>query len=402
MSKKLRNRFLALTCVLIFIGLGALYYTNWVVQRPFAIILFVGDGLTTSQLPAARLYRDGADHRLQIESLPHVAILTTYANDFAVSDPAAAASALATGQRVNNRTLSVDPAGNPLPALFELAQRSGRVTGLVTNAALTDPAPAAFYAKTETPLDHLEVARQLVDDIDLSVILGGGESSFLPEGKDGTRTDGRDLMLEMRRQGYEVVRSERELSDTPGWKFPRVFGVFSRGNLEFAGEDQGRLGQPTLAELVTRAISLLQYNPQGYLLVVDASLIAKAAGHNEGERVLREINELDRAVSAALRYAGEDALIIVTGKQSVGGFHLNGYPFKNDRGVSVLGTNADGVPLITWSSGPGSEGQPTAANTAAAIGTVEDTIAVSTGPGSESLQGFKDNTDVFRVIQENL
>ncbi len=402
MTKRSRNRFLALICILAFIGLGALYYTNWVVQRPFAIILFVGDGLTSGQLPAARLFQDGADHRLRLETLPHLALLTTYANDFAVSDAAAAASAFATGHRVNNRNLAVDPSGNPLPGLFELAQRSGRATGLVTNSALTDPSPAAFYAKTETPLDHLELARQLVDDIDLSVILGGGESSFLPESKDGSRTDGRDLVLEMRKQGYEIVRSENELDAAPAWRSPRVFGMFGLGNLEFADEDPPRPGQPTLAAMVTRAISLLQYNPKGYLLVVDAGLIAKAAGHNEGERVLREIVELDRAVAAALRYAGDNALIIVAGKQSVGGFHLNGYPFKNDRGVSIFGDNADGIPLITWSTGPGSESEPAAANAAAAINTAEDTIAVSTGPGSEALQGFKENTDVFRVIRDNL
>ncbi len=402
MSKKLRNRFLALTCVLGFIGLGGLYYTNWVVQRPFAIILFVGDGLNTSLLPAARLYGGGADHRLRLESLPHLAILSTYANDFAVPDAASAASAIATGQRVNNRSLAIDPAGNPLPALFELAQRSGRATGLVTNAALTDAATAAFYGKTDSPLDHLELARQLVDDIDLSVILGGGEASFLPESKDGARTDGRDLMLEMRKQGYDIVHSEAELERTPAWQFPRVFGMFGRGNLEFAGDDQIRLGQPTLAEMTTRAISLLQYNPKGYLLIVDAALIGKAAHHNEGERVLNEIRELDSAVGAAIRYAGDEALIIVAGKQSIGGFTLNGYPFKNDRGVSILGVNADAVPLITWSTGPGSESEPTAVTTPAAIGTASDAIATSIGPGSERLQGFKDNTDVFGTIKDNL
>ena len=402
MSKKRRNRFLALTCVLVFIGLGALYYTNWVVQRPFAIILFVGDGLNTSLLPAARLYQGGADHRLRLESLPHLAVLTTYANDFAVPDASSAASALATGQRVNNRNLSIDAAGNPLPALFELAQRAGRATGLVTNTALTDAATAAFYAKTDNPLDHLELARQLVDDVDLSLVLGGGEASFLPESKDGSRTDGRDLMLELRKQGYDIVRSEADLTRTPAWQFPRVFGMFGRGNLEFSGDDQIRLGQPSLAEMTTRAIRLLQYNPSGYLLIVDAGLIAKAAHHNEGERVLAEIQELDRAVGAALRYAGDKALIIVAGKQSIGGFNLNGYPFKNDRGVSILGVNADSVPLITWSTGPGSDTEPAAVTTAAAIGTAADAIATSTGPGSERLQGFKESTDVFSVIAENL
>ena len=41
MNKKNRNRFLALVCLLIFLGLGGLFYVNWVVQRPFGVILIL-------------------------------------------------------------------------------------------------------------------------------------------------------------------------------------------------------------------------------------------------------------------------------------------------------------------------------------------------------------------------
>ena len=92
---KLRNQLLALVCLLVFIGLGFLYFRTWVVQKPFAIILFVGDGLTTRTLSAARQFNRGAEHRLELESFPHVALLTNYANDFAVPDAAAATAALA-------------------------------------------------------------------------------------------------------------------------------------------------------------------------------------------------------------------------------------------------------------------------------------------------------------------
>jgi hypothetical protein len=50
MSKKLRNRFIALVCLLAFAGVGVLFYANWVVQKPFAIVLFLTDNLTTSTL----------------------------------------------------------------------------------------------------------------------------------------------------------------------------------------------------------------------------------------------------------------------------------------------------------------------------------------------------------------
>jgi len=108
MNKKTRNRLLALGCLLVFLALGALFYINWVVQRPFAVIVFLADNLTPSVLTPARNYQGGADHRLQLEQLPNFALLATHANDFAVADAAAAASSIATGQKGNNGVLGVN------------------------------------------------------------------------------------------------------------------------------------------------------------------------------------------------------------------------------------------------------------------------------------------------------
>lgn len=415
MSKKLRNRFLALFCLLVFVAAGFLFYTSWVVQRPFAIILFVGDGLTTGMVAPARIYHDGAQSRFGFEHLPHLALLTTYANDFAVPDAPSAASALATGRKVNNGVLSLDAAGKPLTSLVDLAQKSGRSVGLVSNSSLTDPTLAAFYAKSADPQDRAALAAQLVGR-NLDLILGGGSDDFLPESKEGRRSDGRDLLLEFRQRGYDIVRDRSALLDIPEWRAPRVFGVFRGGSLDFADIAERAGAQPSLSDLLRQAISRLQFNPKGYLLVVDAGLIAKASAANDGERTLREIAELDRAVATALQYAGEKALVIVTGKQSVGGMRMNGFPFKNDRGMSVIGINSQNLPFITWSTGPGAAApkdpaspdqpqkpvEPSAVPTPEAIGVAEDVIAISTGPGSEKLQGFRDNTDVFKVVSENL
>jgi len=415
MSIRARNRFIALTCLLAFIGLGFLFYVNWVVQKPFAIILFLTDNLSTSTITAARIYEGGSDNRLHLEKLPHLGLLTTQANDFAVSDSAAAATAIATGQKVNNRSVGVDSAGKALVNLIDLARKQSRAIGLVSNASISDITPAVFYAKTGNPHDSLAISTQLVDSANLDVILGGGGADFIPEHKDGRRKDGRDLMLEMRGKGYEIARNKSELENTPAWKAPRLLGIFSSGNLAFADEIESAGSQPSLAEMVQQAIQLLQYNRKGYLLIVDAGLVGKAAIQNEGERMLRELLTLDKAVAAAMGYAGENALVLVAGKQNIGGMKLNGYPFRNDRGVAVVGINSQGIPSITWSTGPGSRSQtpatdsvpspanePSAYPTPVAVGVAEDGIIVGSGPGSELLQGFKDNTDVFRVVSERL
>jgi hypothetical protein len=89
---KLRNRLLALFCLLVFIGFGFIYFHTWVVQKPFGMILFVTDGLSTNSLTATRLYQGGASGRLTVESFPRLALVRNSANDYAVSDAASAAS----------------------------------------------------------------------------------------------------------------------------------------------------------------------------------------------------------------------------------------------------------------------------------------------------------------------
>src|SRR5213596_2283945 len=97
---KRRNQLLALFCLLLFVAFGVFYVRLWVVQKPFGIMLFVCDGLVARHLTAARLFEGGADHRLALESFPHLALLRNDARDFAVPDAAAAATAFATGVKV--------------------------------------------------------------------------------------------------------------------------------------------------------------------------------------------------------------------------------------------------------------------------------------------------------------
>jgi alkaline phosphatase len=148
---KWRNQLLALLCLLAFAGIGVLYFQHWVIRKPFGIILFIGEGLSPARLAPARTYEGGAGTRLNLDSMAHLALLMNYSKDFAAPDQAAAATAIATGVKVANRALAVGADGKPLKSIVELARERGRATGLVTDAKLTDPTCAAFYAHTSEP-----------------------------------------------------------------------------------------------------------------------------------------------------------------------------------------------------------------------------------------------------------
>ena len=424
---KWRNQLLALFCLILFAAFGVFYFQYWVVQKPFGIILFVGEGLEPGRLAATRVYAGGADTSLSLDSMPHVALVRNYSNDFATPDRAAAATALATGLKVNNKSIGANSDGAPVANLIELAHRAGRATGLVTDGSITNPTAAAFYAHSSDSAGATETARQLVEGAKLDLVLGGGAREFLPEVKNGTRKDGRDLLLEVRRKGFDLVRLKAELEAIPDWRRPKLFGVFSPDELAFADKIEARSEQPGLPDMVRRAIELLQYNRAGYLLVVDASLMRKAAEQNDGEHTLAEMVEFDRAVAIARRYAGPKSTIVVCGDVAVGGLSLNGYPFRKDRGIAILGLNSAGDPWLSWASGPNggkyygaaklTPDPPSSDATASsprilqepgafyaptALDSVDDVVAFGIGPGAEGLHGSIDNTAIFQIIRDLL
>jgi len=419
---KWRNQLLALFCLLAFAGLGVLYFQHWVIRKPFGIILFVVEGLAPDRLAPTRAYAGGAGTHLSLDSMPHVALLTNYSKDFATPDQAAAATAIATGSRVPNGAIAMNGDKKPIPSIIELARQYGRATGLVTDTKLTDATSAAFYAHPVDPNDLEKIAAEFVDGGKIDIAMGGGASRFLPATKGGERQDGRDLLLELRGNGFDIVRTRGELEAIPAWRRPKLFGAFNDAELAFANQVEERGQQPSLSDMVRRAIQLLQYNPGGYLLVVDAGLMRKAAQENNGERTLMQTVELDRAVALARRYAGQKSTIIVCGDVAIGGMNLNGFPFREDSGIALLGLNSAGQPWITWATGPHSTRsygtanipnntrneqlaenlEPAALYTKSALPTVDDVVVFGSGPGTDALQGVLDSTIVFNVLRGEL
>ncbi|HEY6071108.1 MAG TPA: alkaline phosphatase [Chthoniobacterales bacterium] len=419
---KWRNQLLALLCLAVFAGLGVLYFQHWVVQKPFGIILIIGEGLGPERTALTRMYLGGADTHLALDGMPYSALVTNYSRDFAVADQAAAASALATGAKVNNRALSVDPNGKSITTIIELARNRGRATGLVTNGSLANATCAAFYAHASNANDVDRLALDLIEGSKFDLCLSTSAVEFLPENKQGQRQDNRDLLLELRQKGFDVVRSRGELESIPVWTRPKLFGAFASSSNE-----QGWNDEPALSDMVRRAIELLQYNPRGYVLVVDAARMRSAAETNNGEKTLIETSELDRAVATAQRYAGPKSTIIVCGDTGIGGLHLNGFPFRKDSGIALLGLNPSGEPWMTWATGPKGiqafgaakipekevppnpneniakeQNEPAAFYAKSALATVEDVVAFGSGPGAEALHGTIDNSQIFKVMRDEL
>src|SRR5437660_11338826 len=73
---KWRNQLLALLCLAVFAGLGVLYFQHWVVQKPFGIILIIGEGLAPERIALTRVYLWGSEAHLALVGMTILALVT--------------------------------------------------------------------------------------------------------------------------------------------------------------------------------------------------------------------------------------------------------------------------------------------------------------------------------------
>lgn len=428
-------------------------------ERAKNVILFIGDGMGVSTLTAARIYDgqkrgvDGASNRLSFEAFPDLALVRTYSADSLVTDSAAGASALLTGQRTLNGALGVtdkikfadcaSAKAQGVPTLAERAKQAGLAVGVVSTAAITDATPAALYAHTpsrrwqsdaDMPPEAIsagcvDIARQMLDvpkAAQFDVLLGGGLANFVAE--DGKRMDGRDLTAEWRQAGGVYVQTGTELTAAP--KNGPLLGLFAPNNMmrDTARQATGT-DAPTLSQMTTQAIERLAHNKKGYFLMVEGALIDKAHHVSLAGEALNETVEFSKAIAAAAAMTDpKDTLIIVTADHSHG-LTING----GARDTSILGVlqgndddppvAMDGktVPILMYSTGPGAPGPgetrtvPTktdiddpdrltyaAVPLMSAAHTGEDVAAYARGPGASNIRGLMDQPGVNRVMREAL
>jgi alkaline phosphatase len=429
MTMKLRNRLIALVCLILFLGIGAALLMSSAKRKPFAVILFVADNINSSALTSSRVFSGGGDARLQLEDLPNTALCRNAANDYSVPGGASASTAIAGGRRVNRGSLCVDPRGGKLRSLLELASDRGRSTGLLTTGEIISPTSAAYFAKTLNADDIGELRQQFCTHAPFDFVAGGGGDAFMKKDDSadqksrGNPSPFSPELKQLSDKNVAIMHSMNELEKQPFWKRTPVLALLSPGPLSPSSFGEGNLDSPSLSDLVRVAIRNLQANRRGYLLVVDDPMIAAAGSANDAETMFARILSLDQAIATARRYAGENALIVLAGRENVGGLELNGYPLLRDKGVAILALNNQGYPSLCWSTGPGfstekknststhpeksnpSPGilsQPSAHSLPTAVGTAGDVLAIGIGQGSEKLHGFLDLTEIHTVIKDAL
>jgi alkaline phosphatase len=333
------------------------------------IILLIGDGMGQEQLKAASMYAHGTAGKLEMQKLPRQAEMTTFPiqGPLKVTDSAAAGSALATGQKHWNSTLSVDYDNNlkPHPTILEQCQEIGKRTGLVSTMYISHATPAAFAAHCRDRSLYDIIAYQIITKAKPNVLFGG----VYPETKVN--------LPKAEKAGYTVV-SDREGMEALDKEQTHVLGQFGPGHLPYehsylTGATKKYDTLPHLSEMAVKALELLEDSDKGFFLMIEGGHIDSAGHDNNLAANVHETLEFDRTVAKVLEWAKdrEDTLIIVTADHETGGLRVTR---NNGKGK---------LPGVAWDSN---------GHTNAKVN------VFATGPGSDAVKGVLDNTDIYQIM----
>lgn len=342
------------------------------------VILLIGDGMGLNQIYAARVYLNGPETPLALESLPFRGLVTTCCIG-SVTDSAAAATALATGHKTKKGVVGKGPGPKPeVFGNFSEQVREHKAVGIVSTAAIWDATPAAFVSHVDLRAQDLNIAEQMVMRSRPEVILGGGAKTF----ERGRTAEGEDLIRATGKAGYAVVRTAEELKAFNSASTRRLLGLFAAEEMEFEVLRPDNSTEPHLSEMAAAALDVLGNDPRGFFLMIEGGRIDHACHQVDLDKMLGEMAEFERTVELALAWARRHppTLVLVTADHETGGMEVIPLNYRKGDKVKVRWTTQ----LI-----PGRYANHSSQRVA----------VFGEGPNAGAIRPHLDNTEVYCIMR---
>ncbi|XP_070506410.1 alkaline phosphatase-like isoform X1 [Chironomus tepperi] len=353
------------------------------------VIMFLGDGMSHYSLAAARLLLGGEDAKLSFETFPYTASSMTYCVDVQVADSACTATAYLSGVKTNDGEIGVNAnatyencydglnKANHVDSIAAWFQKANRSSGIVTTTRITHATPAGAYAHTTSrdweddakvqesgcsATDNDDIAEQLVfgeTGKNLKVILGGGSRHFIGKSLTehntaGRRLDEKNLIYEWEKMDSNrtFVRNRAQLMGLNPKDVKQLFGLFNGDHLSYwidVQRDGTQDTMPSLTDMTTKAIDILELEKDGYFLLVEGGRIDHGHHRTQAKHAVTEAVEFSRAIEAALKKVNlEETLIVVTADHG----HvmtMSGYADRGGDIFGIAGKATDDKPYMTLS-----------------------------------------------------
>jgi alkaline phosphatase len=441
------------------------------------VIVFLGDGMGVKQIEATDAYTKNSP---VYEKWKHYWITTypdggNYDPDMAwtnftyvtngTTDSAAAATALFTGKKTANRRINVSSDGTlRYFSLSDKARQLGKATGAVTSVFTSHATPGAWYAHNDDRNNGYAIADEgfwgdpnTTGDPNIDIRYRGGHGDSLPppdvilgaghpswNGGDYINTIMREKLIQdsLAMENFAYVEridgspdgAKRLVTTVNNPKINHLIGLFGGGggNLDFrlADGSQQNPENPTLTEMVMSALTVLNRDAEGFILMVEGGAIDWGNHNNNMDQVIGEMVDFNQAVETAVNWVDnptndsswKNTLIVVTADHESGYLTAGPgeYPDKplgiinsntialekqiegSDRRASWQDSNANNLidvgETVYWAWNSGGHTNSLVPLFTRGIG--EELFDVYLEPTqNDPVRGlFLDNTDVFKVL----
>jgi len=287
--------------------------TAMMAATPKNIVLMIGDGMGLAQMSAA-LYSN--NNKLSLEQFPVIGFHKAYSFNNLVTDSAAGATAFSCGVKTYNNAIGVTADTVRCQTILEEAEARNLATGLVSTSTIVHATPAAFIAHQSYREKYEAIALDIMNT-EVDLLIGGGKKFF-----DRRNMDDRDLIKEMRRNGYWVYDYSKDDISQVRAKSDAKLVYFTADNHPLP-VTSGRTYLPPASALAVDFLK--QKNENGFFLMIEGSQIDWMGHANEGLLLISELQDFDKAIAAVLDFAKKDGntLVIVTGDHEAGGMAIN-------------------------------------------------------------------------------
>ena len=275
------------------------------------IFLFIGDGMGYAHVQATEdaLAAD-AREPLCFTSFPVQGSVKTNNVDGEVTDSAAAATAISTGQKTTNGYLGMDPQKNRIETIAETLRNQGRKIGILTTVSLDHATPAGFYAHVDSRRSY----SMITDDL-----FASGFDFFAGGGFHSTP----DAPAYASENGYTMIHSFEEAPVSTAGKLILSSSLIF-GDYGVLPAIDGGARDLWLKKATDLAISRIT-SPVGFFMMVEGGRIDYFSHYNDAASMVGEVIDFDAAIQSALVFYTahpQETLILVTADHETGNTSL--------------------------------------------------------------------------------
>ncbi|MFI3317265.1 MAG: alkaline phosphatase [Rikenellaceae bacterium] len=332
---------------------GSVNGTTFPEAKAKYIFYFIGDGMAATQVQLASAALTASQFRenfakqtgsqeqieqLNLKSLSITGLATSSSANRYITDSAAAGTALATGSKTNSGVIGLDPDGNTLQSVAEMAKQSGMKVGIISSVSIDHATPASFYAHVDSRSEYTKISDQLLTS-GFDYFAGGSVKWNSRAKSEGTDNATAYTAYRQRAQeaGFKFATNKQEFDALQAGEDQAIIATLKLLTEEMYTGDGSSMpytidldrqscedNKISLAQFTQKGIDLLE-GEKGFFMMIEGGKIDWACHANDAATAAYETVAFDQAIGVAMAFAANhpsETLIVVTGDHDCGGLTI--------------------------------------------------------------------------------